>query len=407
MATYVITTATNVNAPTAFGRALARASDGRLWTIYSRSAPTSFELFVAYSDDDGVNWTEEQLTTQEANQYPGAIAVDSQDNVHIAWRGSGWPPYTARPEILYCRRTASGWDSIEQLTDIDAEQRLPSLAIDSQDNVHISWTGMGWGTNSSDNNIQYRKKDSEGWQSQEGVTDESVSQYNPSIACDTGDDVHLVWAGHGWDGYTERNIEYKKRTSEGWQAREAVTATANWQLMPSLFVDPNDELHVFWYGKGWGSNPGVYNVQYRKRTAAGWQPRESVTDSADTQRDGSVTKTGDGSIHGAWRGLGWGSNSSNDNIQRKERNGSWGSRVAITDRAYHQGPPGLIGALHPQVGGVRPNIPETGCAFVWTSATATGNQMEIYISDDLAWPQAPSGMAGLNPAILAILFGVA
>ncbi|MCD6143602.1 BNR-4 repeat-containing protein, partial [Thermococcus sp.] len=158
------------------------------------------------------------------------------------------------------------------------------IAIDGNDNVHVVWRGTGWGTNTGYHNIQYRKRTSTGWQSQEAVTDKDADQVNPSIAIDSDGNVHVVWFGKGWGANTTNwNLQYRKKTSSGWKPREAITDKNADQTHPVIAIDKDDNVHVVWRGLGWGTNTGYYNIQYRKRTSSGWQTREGLTDVAINQ----------------------------------------------------------------------------------------------------------------------------
>ena len=143
-------------------RKLARTSDGTLWCVYHRISGSYRQIFASYSTDDGETWTEEAVTSASYNQYHPAIAIDSQDNIHVVWRGLGWGTNTNYTNIRYRKRTSSGWQSHEAVTDKNKHQYHPSIAIDSNDNVHVVWGGAGWGTNNNYDNIQYRKRTSSG-----------------------------------------------------------------------------------------------------------------------------------------------------------------------------------------------------------------------------------------------------
>jgi outer membrane protein OmpA-like peptidoglycan-associated protein len=151
-------------------------SDGKLHCIYEKTN----RIFYSYSSDGGATWTEEQVTSQGNQAHPG-IAVDSSDNIHIVWTGSGWGTNTGFNNIQYRKRTSGGWQAQEGVTDKNNDQLCPSIAIDPVDNVHITWYGPGWGTNTGQENIQYRKRTSGGWQAQGGVTDKNNNQTSPSI----------------------------------------------------------------------------------------------------------------------------------------------------------------------------------------------------------------------------------
>ena len=309
-------------------RNLARKSNGELWCVYSRSDGTYEQIYVAYSTD-GETWTEEQVCSGSDQQYYPSLAIDSQDNVHVVWTGRGWGSNPNYYNIQYRKRTSSGWQAQEALTDKDDKQYDPAIAIDSQDNVHVIWEGGGWGSNPNYYNIQYRKRTSSGWQAQEAVTDKDDDQYYPSIAVDSQDNIHIVWEGWGWGTNTgNANTQYRKRTSSGWQTQEAVTDVNYNQFDQTIAIDSQDNVHVIWTGKGWGSNPDYYNVQYRKRTPSGWQTQEGLTDAAITQQ-------------------------------------------------Y----PSPIWALHPTISGAKTNRPKSGYAFVWMDGTT----VKFYKSDDLSW----------------------
>ena len=70
-------------------------------------------------------------------------------------------------------RTSGGvWQAQEKVTDINADQFSPSIAVDYLDNVHVVWYGTGWGTNTAFDNIEYRMRTISGvWQSLVGLTD--------------------------------------------------------------------------------------------------------------------------------------------------------------------------------------------------------------------------------------------
>ncbi|GAI90032.1 unnamed protein product, partial [marine sediment metagenome] len=106
---YVVKTPNAFSEATAFspGRKLARTSTGVLWCCYAGPVAGVMQIFVAYSVDDGISWVEEQVTAAAVRnqQYP-SIAIDSADNVHLAWRDYA---IATTSDIFYRRRTAGGW----------------------------------------------------------------------------------------------------------------------------------------------------------------------------------------------------------------------------------------------------------------------------------------------------------
>jgi hypothetical protein len=149
------------------------------------------------------------------------------------------------------------WQSIELITDTSTNlgNIMACIAIDSEDKPHVVWTDQGYGDNPNTNNIQYSKKTTS-WQPPEGVTDEALlqgaSEGPPSIAIDTDDNVHVVWRGLGWGTFPDKySIQHRIRTSTGWGMQETV---AEW--------DPDSTgEQVRWPILMWAMHPEVSGVR--------------------------------------------------------------------------------------------------------------------------------------------------
>ena len=327
-----------------FGRKLARDLTGRWWAAYARNVGGRTQVMAAYSDDDGESWTEEAVTAAALHQRYPSLAVDAAGDVHVVWHGQGWGEHASRDNIQYRRRTTA-WEAQEALTDVAQHQRYPSIAVDEAGEVHVAWHGEGWGTRTGHSNIQYRRRTT-AWGPQEAVTDVAAYQSPPSLAVDRAGNVHMMWRGEGWGtnrGY--RNIQYRRRTT-AWGPQEAVTDVAATQGNPSIAVDTADNVHVVWHGEGWGTHTSHGNIQYRKRTAA-WQAQESLTDVGARQWDPSLAVDTADNVHVAWYGLGWGTHTSNNNIRYRKRTIAWQTQESLTDVGAHQQYLNLCDGLDP------------------------------------------------------------
>ncbi|GAI31344.1 unnamed protein product, partial [marine sediment metagenome] len=170
--------------------------------------------------------------------------------------------------VRYRKKTSTGWQTAEWVTEIFSiyGQYYVSIAMDSQDNVHLAWQGTGWGVNTGKYNIQYRKRTNSGWQTQEAITDESTSRYHPSIAIDSEDNVHLAWAYNG---------KYRKRTRGGWGIEETIGFTSPTDL--SLALTRTDLLVVV-AEETIGS---VAHLYYSQRQSGSWTTPEAITSDTD------------------------------------------------------------------------------------------------------------------------------
>jgi hypothetical protein len=241
-------------------------------------------------------------------------------------------------EIRYSNKTGTGWLATpEDVTDgAYAYQVCPALAVDSNDNVHVAWAGMGWGTNTGTYNIYYKMKDKAGvWGSIEYITDVgsqqgkySGSYMGPSIAIDSGNNVHVVWTGLGWGTNTSYyNIQYRNRTSGTWQTIESITDIGQHQISPTVSVDTVDDVHIVWSGKGWNDDPGNSSIQHTEKTSSGWELQETI-------------------------------------VKHNE---------AVSGYSEFPTIPNSMWAMHPNIGGTSPNIPN-GVSLVYMNVAYDDNE---------------------------------
>jgi hypothetical protein len=386
-------------------RSLAIDSQGRLWTVYGRKDGGDDKIFVAYSDDDGLTWTEEQVNDDAPGypQFDPAIAVDSKDNIHVVWSGAGYwmSSYPDKNNIYYRGRTSwGGWYQQALITDIDADQAMPTIAVDSLDMLIIAWSGLGWGSNPELPNIQYLYSwfGAYFYDDIEHVTDNDKTNLHPSVGIDPNNNIHLVWDESVINGgITEKiNVIYRKRLhywterdpSIAWFPEEKVTNSLLRQEFPSLALDSINNIHVVWKGQK-SSADLSYDIYYLSKSSSGWlaQP-EAVTDEGQVGNNydqiyPSVTVDSLDNVYALWKGKGWGTNMSNFNLRFRQRTSfGWQAQMGITDRSYDQGWPVAMWANYPRVNNAKTNVPQEGIALVFTGQIASGYQVEYFGSTD-------------------------
>ena len=123
-------------------RKLARASDGVLHCVYSRSDGSYYQIYHSCSSDGGQTWTEEQVSAGSNNHREPSIAVDSNDHIHVAWRHCQEPSTWGKTCTVQYRAKTTAWQPIEDV--ITGYGGWQSIAVDSQNNVHLVIGGY-WG----------------------------------------------------------------------------------------------------------------------------------------------------------------------------------------------------------------------------------------------------------------------
>jgi len=365
--------ATGVELPKGLGayqRKLARTSNGDLHCVYRRSDGSHFQIWYACSSDGGKTWTEEQITTANHNHYEPTIAVDSKDYIHVVWSWHEEPYWFGKKcTVQYRVKTDEGWQPIEDV--ITGYGHNPSIAVDSQDNIHLVVGGMNPGGYNTDY-VKYLKRTSSGWSSPEMVSSQ-IWANQPAVAVDQEDNVHVVFY---YAPYYEpwRGLKYCKRIAEGWQEEETIEPADEERSAPSMALDRYGNVYVVW------GNWDTHCISIAKRTSDGWQIDNVWQENGYDQLYPSIAVDSNDYIHVVWQGK-YPDSPDCWQIRYREYTSSWESVENLTSATVNQSHPYLIWSYYPVVNGVHTNIPKNGFAFVWND----GSTIKFYKSDDLEW----------------------
>jgi hypothetical protein len=189
-------------------RKLAVSSNGHLHAVYHRlDSGGIMQIYHAESANGGITWVEEQITTASRDQWFPALAIDSQDTLHLAWT-DGW----YEVGNVYYKKKTTVWQDIPEFVASCAGG--PSIAVDSNDDVHIVYGVNTYGSCGYSGGIRYRKRTSAGLQGEEPVSQEKYWANFPAIAIDKDNNVHVAWLNSPRAIYYD--IHYRKRTLSGW-----------------------------------------------------------------------------------------------------------------------------------------------------------------------------------------------
>ena len=285
---------------------------------YGGSGP-DYDIFYKCWNSSTSAWMNlEVVSTESVNGSGGpSLAVDSYDNVHISWNdesnytnaGDDW-------DIFYKKRDASlsTWSLTEVVSTESTEDSLfPTLAVDNEGNVHISWEDLtdylGCGTLED---IFYKRWEasSSSWTTTIVVSTDSVWQtHDPSLTVDAAGSVYIAWSDYStYNGdEDDYDIVFRRRdvATSSWKAIEFVSnGSIEASTNPSIVAYSVGQLHLVWNDLsdmvGSGSD---YDVFYRtwELSSASWSPIECVsTESSDSIYDSHITVDSSGTVHIAW-----------------------------------------------------------------------------------------------------------
>ena len=280
-------------------RKLVRLSDGTLYAVYHRKYFGDYQIYVKKSVDGGANWSTSFRVSSGMGGYDQiypSIAVDSNDYLHVVWMGdsSGYPNY----QIWYAKYTTS-WIApvrISTYTGMDTEyQGPPSIAVDSNDYLHVVWEGYIPGATER---LWYAKYITS-WSTPERICD--PKGHYPCIAVDSNDYLHVVWSGPGY-----RQVFHAKYITS-WSTPVRISTYAGMesyhQEHTSIVVDSNDCLHIVWHGQATGfPNRQIWYAKYTTSWIAPVRISTYTGMSDYSQYHSSIAVDSSNCLHVIWDG---------------------------------------------------------------------------------------------------------
>ncbi len=179
-----------------------------------------------------------------------SIAVDSSDNVHISYSRFDWEDFAYFGEyynsysLKYATNVSGSWVKkvIEGPVGIYQSVGSPSIAVDSLDNVHISYH-FGYSHYAYSHGIKYATNASGSW-TRERVVGVAIPG---SIALDSGDNVYISYVGNLFDGATPE-LNYTTNASDSWVS-ETVDSEGNVGWGSSIALDSGDNIHISYFDR--------------------------------------------------------------------------------------------------------------------------------------------------------------
>jgi hypothetical protein len=350
-------------------RAIARTSNGDLHVVYSKYVSNSAysSVYYAKSTDGGGTWTGETnisgYTTNSWFQLGPSIAVDSADNLHVAWQGL-CTGYTSVTEIQYKKYTAGvGWGSVVVITTGMAYNMYnPIVLVDGSDIISLVYLGKQL----TGTGLYCSRYSGGSWQARETVGTNIADQSYPVCGVvDTNGYLHVVWS-------QTTNLYYQVRTTS-WQTKEtAATSIVNTSKY-GIALDMNNIPHIV-YGT-------TSAVQYKNRIGGSWQTAERVSSTYDTDTEAypSISIDSMNRIYIAWYG------STDKRVRFRKKNTAGWSDIAEMFYATTAANPGieLLHATYPIISGERKNTPRKGAVGLFYDTSASPYTVNIFKTSDL------------------------
>ncbi|NPD88813.1 MAG: hypothetical protein HGN29_08805 [Asgard group archaeon] len=276
---------------------------------------------VVQSDKSTWFWPSVEVLSQTSDDSHGqAIKIDDNNNIHFVFNddtsdldGSG-----SDRDVFYMR-----WDSETKIwsdpetvsTESSGNSDNPAIAIDKNNNIHVAWVDftdiLGAG---SDRDVFYKRRTPAGvWTTSELVsTDSTANLQQVSIDVDNSGNPSIAWTDQtdvGDLGGSDYDIFYNSLTvlTSTWLGMTLVsTESDTGSYNPDVIIADNDDIHFAWYDYsdlGSGADQDIFYKKYMV-AEADWLPLIFISsESTDDSRHPSMTIDNVGKIHIVWEDI--------------------------------------------------------------------------------------------------------
>jgi hypothetical protein len=244
------------------------------------------------------------------------VVRDTRGNLYVAYRKKYKQQYETAYHIFVAQSIDNGvhWRVLNDGQPIetvgDFNQRVPAIAIDQHDVLHVVWYGPDASTHGGDENqIKYVRSVDYGerwstWQNINFVTGfegQELWQEHPTIYVDNTNTLYIVWEGRDAWYRSAGQIKFTKSSDGGlsWTPWLNIAPSKNSHSRPSLVATTENRLYAFAYG----SVNGLQQILFSDSSDGGteWSRWRQVAASGQDQRHVSTAVDQTGRIHIVWQ----------------------------------------------------------------------------------------------------------
>jgi hypothetical protein len=247
-------------------------SSGNVYVAYITAGTVSGGTIMGINDvvisklDTSGNlvWVKQQsLMNTTSNESGIRMEVDSSGNIYAAYLTQGTVSggtYLGGTDLVVSKMDTNGnmiWIKQERIMNTTVSESTPSIAVDSDGNVHVSYSSAGTvsgGTNLGPGDVVVLKLDQNGnaiWIKQLRATNTIDNDANINIALDSSGNIYAAYQTQGTvSGGTFRgtiDIAVFKMDASGnlvWLRQSAVMNTTASDSIPRIGVDSSGNVYV-------------------------------------------------------------------------------------------------------------------------------------------------------------------
>jgi hypothetical protein len=227
------------------------------------------------------SWTQLPNPVSLKEAFRPEVALKTDGNPVVVWQ-DGTEAASTKGEIRVASYNGLSWDDLGTLNTTGLDAAAPSLAIDSSNNIFVTWFEYD-GSNLQ--NIHVKQWDGSSWKALGDALDTQLERAAlfPSIALNPQAKPVVVWQeiafGEGNPTNPPRRIYVKEWTGQDWQqlGDSLNIDPLEAPLPPSLAVGGNGQAVVAW--SEYNAVGNSRNIYVKRWTGTAWEQVGSPADS--------------------------------------------------------------------------------------------------------------------------------
>ena len=275
-----------------------------------------------------------------------SIAIDYEGTIHVTWCDTAEYENASDGglyDIFYkFKPVGEGWSAAEVVT---AESSIyefvgPSMDVDSSGTVYVSW----WVKVNDDNYypICYKMKPKDGeWSNTEVVPLDTFKNCDVNLNIDSEDTVHIVWSATISEIDERPDIFYiKKPYGESWSTYDWISTELGVSYIPYIAIGTDGSAHIAWLDNANYQNSGYdWDIFYRMKPKTGcWSDIEVVSaGSPGSCLRSYITMDSDDNVHISWSETPVLPISTKICYRMKSKDGIWSEKEEITGKCFALG----------------------------------------------------------------------
>ena len=118
--------------------AVATDANDNIYIVWDDDTPGNYEIFFKMSTNSGTTWITKRLTFNVGDSYFPDIAIGPNNNINVVWYDDTIGGYY---EIFFKKSTDGGatWTT-KRLTFNSDDSWSSAIAVDSNNHIHVVWT---------------------------------------------------------------------------------------------------------------------------------------------------------------------------------------------------------------------------------------------------------------------------